>query len=250
MCCLAYAFDAVVRWSPDLLFKWLEPRVQPPGRGRTASMRWYPIVTFEVGFDVTNAPRCPSAMATTTGTLSSTRVADGPPHGWTPADTDVSVGRWRRSRRGGPESDAAQVFPGCDARILRRCVTTEWAAELASTYAPDVNARMIGAAMGGVLVDPAHNLHYIENTYFWAGVMPLATSISGARRTKLVHRRDRRCIDVCANRVDRRQHPCLERIHHRNPHGVSASRAVTSQQQSRRAEAHAKPPERSRRNTT
>ena len=61
-------------------------------------------------------------------------------------------------------------------------IATEWAAELASTYAPDVNARMIGAAMGGVLVDPAHNLHYIENTYFWAGVMSLATSISGERR--------------------------------------------------------------------
>ena len=26
-------------------------------------------------------------------------------------------------------------------------IATEWAAELASTYAPDVNARMIGAAV-------------------------------------------------------------------------------------------------------
>jgi Secretory lipase len=53
-------------------------------------------------------------------------------------------------------------------------IATEWAAELAPTYAPDVNARMIGAAMGGVLVDPARNLHYIEGTWFWAGVMPMA----------------------------------------------------------------------------
>ncbi|MDT5352606.1 MAG: hypothetical protein QOJ56_1138 [Mycobacterium sp.] len=53
-------------------------------------------------------------------------------------------------------------------------IATEWAAELAPTYAPDVNARMIGAAMGGLLVDPAHNLHYIEGTWFWAGVMPMA----------------------------------------------------------------------------
>src|SRR5208283_5913488 len=45
-------------------------------------------------------------------------------------------------------------------------IATEWAAELAPTYAPDVNARMIGAAMGGVLVDPAHNLNYIEGTWF------------------------------------------------------------------------------------
>jgi hypothetical protein len=53
-------------------------------------------------------------------------------------------------------------------------IATEWAAELAPTYAPDVNARMIGAAMGGVLVDPAHNLHYVEGTVFWSGVMPMA----------------------------------------------------------------------------
>jgi hypothetical protein len=53
-------------------------------------------------------------------------------------------------------------------------IATEWAAELAPTYAPDVNARMIGAAMGGLLVDPAHNLHYIEGSLGWAGVMPMA----------------------------------------------------------------------------
>jgi hypothetical protein len=53
-------------------------------------------------------------------------------------------------------------------------IATEWAAELAPTYAPDANARMIGAAMGGVLVDPAHNLHYVAGTFFWAGVMPMA----------------------------------------------------------------------------
>ncbi|MCX5042421.1 lipase family protein [Aldersonia sp. NBC_00410] len=53
-------------------------------------------------------------------------------------------------------------------------IATEWAAELAATYAPEVNARMIGAAMGGVLVDPAHNLHYVEGTWFWGGVLPMA----------------------------------------------------------------------------
>ncbi len=53
-------------------------------------------------------------------------------------------------------------------------IASEWAAELAPTYAPDVNARMIGAAIGGVLVHPAHNLRYVEGTYFWAGVMPMA----------------------------------------------------------------------------
>ena len=32
----------------------------------------------------------------------------------------------------------------------------------------------IGAPIGGVLVHPAHNLHYVGGTYFWAGVMPMA----------------------------------------------------------------------------
>ena len=31
-----------------------------------------------------------------------------------------------------------------------------------------------GAAMGGVLVHPARNLLYVEGSYFWAGVMPMA----------------------------------------------------------------------------
>jgi hypothetical protein len=53
-------------------------------------------------------------------------------------------------------------------------IATEWAAELAPAYAPDVNARMIGAAMGGLLVDPTHNLNYVEGTWFWGGVMPMA----------------------------------------------------------------------------
>jgi hypothetical protein len=53
-------------------------------------------------------------------------------------------------------------------------IATEWAAELAPKYAPGVNERLIGAAIGGVLVDPAHNLHYVEGTGFWAGVMAMA----------------------------------------------------------------------------
>lgn len=53
-------------------------------------------------------------------------------------------------------------------------IASEWAAELARTYAPDVDARLIGTAIGGVLVHPAHNLHYVEDTFIWAGVMPMA----------------------------------------------------------------------------
>ena len=60
-------------------------------------------------------------------------------------------------------------------------IATEWAAELAPTYAPDVNARLVGAAMGGVLVAPSHNLHYVDGTPIWAGVIPMA--VIGAARS-------------------------------------------------------------------
>jgi hypothetical protein len=60
-------------------------------------------------------------------------------------------------------------------------IATEWAAELAPTYAPDVNGKIVGAAFGGVLVSPAHNLHYVDGSQVWAGVMPMA--IIGAARS-------------------------------------------------------------------
>jgi hypothetical protein len=53
-------------------------------------------------------------------------------------------------------------------------IATEWAAELAPSYAPSINSKLVGATMGGVLVDPAHNLHYVDGSTTWAGVMPMA----------------------------------------------------------------------------
>ncbi|HWI44364.1 MAG TPA: lipase family protein [Nocardioides sp.] len=53
-------------------------------------------------------------------------------------------------------------------------IATEWAAELAPSYAPDVNERLVGAAIGGVFVHPLHNLHYVDGSQQWADVMPLA----------------------------------------------------------------------------
>lgn len=53
-------------------------------------------------------------------------------------------------------------------------IATAWAAELAPTYAPDVNKRLVGATMGGVLANPAHNLKYVEGSFMWSGVMPMA----------------------------------------------------------------------------
>ena len=84
--------------------------------------------------------------------------------------------------------NASAVETASDARVALLgysggAIASEWVAELAPTYAPDVNARSIGAAIGGVLVHPAHNQHYIENTYVWAGVMPMAL-IGIARRSR------------------------------------------------------------------
>ena len=51
-------------------------------------------------------------------------------------------------------------------------IATEWAAQLAPTYAPEINSDIVGAAMGGVLVDPAHNLTYVEGSSNWASILP------------------------------------------------------------------------------
>ncbi len=59
-------------------------------------------------------------------------------------------------------------------------IATEWASELAPTYAPKVNSRIAGSALGGVLADPAHNLHYVDGSLVWAGVIPM--SIIGVSR--------------------------------------------------------------------
>jgi hypothetical protein len=53
-------------------------------------------------------------------------------------------------------------------------IATEWAAELAPAYAPDVNRLLVGAAMGGLLVDPARNLRYVDGSRMWAGMIPMA----------------------------------------------------------------------------
>jgi hypothetical protein len=53
-------------------------------------------------------------------------------------------------------------------------IATEWAAELAPSYAPDVAPLIVGAAIGGVLVDPDHNLDYVDGSGMWGGIVPMA----------------------------------------------------------------------------
>lgn len=49
-------------------------------------------------------------------------------------------------------------------------VPTQWGAEVAPKYAPELN--IIGVAAGGLPVDLAHNLPYISGGTQWAGVIP------------------------------------------------------------------------------
>ena len=49
-------------------------------------------------------------------------------------------------------------------------IATEFAAELAPKYAPDV--KLVGAAAGGVPVDLADNLHYVDGSPVWSSTIP------------------------------------------------------------------------------
>jgi len=82
--------DPVVWWSPDLLFGRPDWLVEPPGRDRTASMRWYPVVTFwQVSADLPHALDVPAGHGHNyRNTIVDGWVAVAPPRGWTTADTE------------------------------------------------------------------------------------------------------------------------------------------------------------------
>ena len=103
---LQHASDPIVWWSPDLLFEQPDWLREPPGRDRTASMRWYPIVTFwQVGFDMTNASGMPAGHGHNYGnTVLDGWVAVAPPDGWTPQDTErIRRALEKAEAAGGPE---------------------------------------------------------------------------------------------------------------------------------------------------
>jgi uncharacterized membrane protein len=103
---LQHPSDPIVWWSADLLFNrpdWLR---EPPGHDRTASMRWYPIITFwQVAADMTNASSVPGGHGHNYGDF----VLDGwaavaPPDGWTQDDTErVRIALDKTESDDGPE---------------------------------------------------------------------------------------------------------------------------------------------------
>ncbi len=81
------------------------------------------------------------------------------------------------SLRAALSSPATGLAPGTKiglAGYSGGAIATEWAAQLAPKYAPEINSDIVGAAMGGVLVDPAHNLKYVEGSSSWASIIPMA----------------------------------------------------------------------------
>ncbi|WP_135452491.1 alpha/beta hydrolase [Mycobacterium sp. DL99] len=103
---LQHPSDPIIWWSTDLLFSEPDWLVEPPGTDRTASMRWYPIITFwQVAADITNASSVPAGHGHNYGES----VLDGwaavaPPEGWTPEDTErIRVALEKAEANNGPE---------------------------------------------------------------------------------------------------------------------------------------------------
>jgi uncharacterized membrane protein len=84
-----HANDPVVWWSPQLLVEQPDWLAEPPGPGRTPTMRWYPVLTFLqvtvdqfVGVDVPDGQGHNYA-----GAMPGVFAAVAPPPDWTAADT-------------------------------------------------------------------------------------------------------------------------------------------------------------------
>lgn len=96
---LQHGSDPIVWWSPDLTFSRPDWLVERPATDRTASMRWYPIITFwQVSADMTNASGVPAGHGHNYGDS----VLDGwiavlPPAGWTSVDTERVRGAVQRA---------------------------------------------------------------------------------------------------------------------------------------------------------
>lgn len=93
--------------------------------------------------------------------------AAGPEYGYTTLDSLRAISRSSATGVGSTTKIGLLGYSG-------GAIASEWAAELAPTYSPGIAARIVGTAIGGVLVHPGHNLHYVQGSLVWAGVMPMA----------------------------------------------------------------------------
>lgn len=100
--------------------------------------------------------------------------AAGPEYGTNTLD---SIRAATKSEKTGLSSSTAFGLMGYSGGAI----ATNWAAALAPSYAPDVNRKLVGYAEGGLLVDPAHNLKYVDGSLAWSGVIPM--SVIGVSRS-------------------------------------------------------------------
>jgi uncharacterized membrane protein len=84
-----HANDPVVWWSPQLLFREPDWLLEPPGPGRTPTMRYYPILTFlQVTVDQFTGVDVPQGQGHNYGTSMPAAFATvTQPPGWADADT-------------------------------------------------------------------------------------------------------------------------------------------------------------------
>lgn len=107
---LQHASDPVVWWSPSLLFEEPDWLSESPGHDRSASMRWYPIVTFwqvtaDMMGNVTSSEASPAGHGHNYGDSQLDGwVAVAAPEGWSGVDTDrVRRALDKAMSAGGPE---------------------------------------------------------------------------------------------------------------------------------------------------
>lgn len=93
--------------------------------------------------------------------------AAGPEYGRNTLDSLRAIARVGRTQVNNSSKIALMGYSG-------GAIASEWAAEMAPKYAPAVAKRIVGTAIGGILVDPAHNLTYVGGSTVWAGVIPMA----------------------------------------------------------------------------
>ena len=107
---LQHAYDPVVWWSPDLIFRRPDWLSEPPGFDRSPSMRWYPIVTFwqvsaDMAGNISDSTPVPSGHGHNYGgSQLDGWVAVAAPEGWTSSDTErIRRALERLIAAGGPE---------------------------------------------------------------------------------------------------------------------------------------------------
>lgn len=93
--------------------------------------------------------------------------AAGPEYGMATLD---SVRAARNAEAGGVRADSRIAMIGYSGGAI----ATNWAAILMDTYAPELRPDVVGAAQGGLLVNPLNNLTYAIEGPLWSGVVMMA----------------------------------------------------------------------------